>query len=105
MRKAFLPILFFFLILVSCGSSRHVVGEIQPKREFRGAWIQAVNGQFMGMGEQQMKGYLIEITVFLLSRKRFELINFKISRFRQKFELLNKKWLISAIFAHFIKLA
>ena len=61
MRKAFLPILFFFLILVSCGSSRHVVGEIQPKREFRGAWIQAVNGQFMGMSEQQMKGYLIEM--------------------------------------------
>ena len=30
-----------------------------PKREFRGAWIQAVNGQFMGMGEQEMKTYLV----------------------------------------------
>ena len=29
-----------------------------PKREFRGAWIQAVNGQFLGMDSQEMKGYL-----------------------------------------------
>lgn len=29
-----------------------------PKREFRGAWIQAVNGQFLGMGEKEMKNYL-----------------------------------------------
>ena len=27
----------------------------QPKREFRGAWIQCVNGQFQGMGTQQMQ--------------------------------------------------
>lgn len=32
-----------------------------PKREFRGAWIQAVNGQFMGMGESEMKGYLTDM--------------------------------------------
>lgn len=25
------------------------------KREFRGAWIQAVNGQFMGMSTRQMQ--------------------------------------------------
>ena len=31
------------------------------KREFRGAWIQAVNGQFQNMSEQQMKKYLIEM--------------------------------------------
>ncbi len=30
-----------------------------PKREFRGAWIQAVNGQFMNMNEAQMKQYLL----------------------------------------------
>lgn len=29
-----------------------------PKREFRGAWIQAVNGQFLGMNEYEMKSYL-----------------------------------------------
>lgn len=34
--------------------------EIEPlKREFRGAWIQAVNGQFQNMSEQKMKSYLI----------------------------------------------
>ena len=27
----------------------------QPKREFRGAWIQCVNGQFKGMPTQQMQ--------------------------------------------------
>ena len=31
---------------------------LSPKREFRGAWIQAVNGQFMGMKEGEMKPYL-----------------------------------------------
>lgn len=28
---------------------------ISPKREFRGAWIQCVNGQFLGMGTQVMQ--------------------------------------------------
>ena len=30
-----------------------------PKREFRGAWIQVVNGQFQGMGTDKMKQELI----------------------------------------------
>ena len=30
-----------------------------PKREFRGAWIQAVNGQFQGMSPEQMKQNLV----------------------------------------------
>ena len=29
-----------------------------PKREFRGAWIQAVNGQFMGLGRDAMQANL-----------------------------------------------
>ena len=32
---------------------------ICPKREFRGAWIQCVNGQFQGMGSEQVKAKLI----------------------------------------------
>ena len=32
---------------------------LQPKREFRGAWIQAVNGQFRGMPTEQMQRTLI----------------------------------------------
>ena len=27
----------------------------QPKREFRGAWIQCVNGQFRGIGTEAMQ--------------------------------------------------
>ncbi len=29
--------------------------QICPKREFRGAWIQCVNGQFMGMGSEELQ--------------------------------------------------
>ena len=42
-------ILFLILILASSGLSA------QQKREFRGAWIQCVNGQFQGMGTEQMQ--------------------------------------------------
>lgn len=31
------------------------VVQAQPKREFRGAWIQCVNGQFMGLGTEKMQ--------------------------------------------------
>ena len=50
------------LLLLSCSTSKHSVKikeNMQPKREFRGAWIQAVNGQFLGMDELQMKEYLV----------------------------------------------
>ena len=30
-----------------------------PKREFRGAWIQCVNGQFQGMSADAMKNMLV----------------------------------------------
>ena len=60
--KNLLP-LFSILLLFSCAGTRNVVSDvpIQPKREFRGAWIQAVNGQFTGMSEQQMKQYLVNM--------------------------------------------
>ena len=32
---------------------------LSPKREFRGAWIQCVNGQFQGMPVQTMKATLV----------------------------------------------
>lgn len=55
--------LFVILFLASCASKRVVTdeGSQQPKREFRGAWIQAVNGQFTGKSEKEMKRYLIEM--------------------------------------------
>ena len=63
MRLKYLSYLMIVLLSVSCASrkpvQRHI--EMHPKREFRGAWIQAVNGQFTGMGEQKMKKYLTEM--------------------------------------------
>ena len=35
-----------------------VAAQTQPKREFRGAWIQCVNGQFQGMSRDQMQANL-----------------------------------------------
>ena len=42
--------------LWSCNSTETIQSTSSPsKREFRGAWIQAVNGQFIGMSTQQMQ--------------------------------------------------
>lgn len=46
MKKLF----FLLLALVSLATVN-----AQPKREFRGAWIQCVNGQFLGMGTERMQ--------------------------------------------------
>lgn len=48
MRKLY--ILFLFLSIVFS-----INASAQSKREFRGAWIQCVNGQFQGMGTQAMQ--------------------------------------------------
>lgn len=47
---------FFFFVLGFVGGIR---ANEYPKREFRGAWIQAVNGQFIGMSPAQMQATLI----------------------------------------------
>lgn len=39
--------------VICCLSFSNVAA--QPKREFRGAWIQAVNGQWIGMGTEKMQ--------------------------------------------------
>lgn len=56
--KYFVKIRFilFITIVISCIAAKANI--TNPKREFRGAWIQAVNGQFLGMNEKEMKGYL-----------------------------------------------
>ena len=61
MRRKY--ILFLFCLCV-CGSLSTVAQVIEgparyPKREFRGAWIQVVNGQFKGMGTDKMKQTLV----------------------------------------------
>ncbi len=46
------------LALVACLCIGAASAFSQAKREFRGAWIQAVNGQFMGMSRATMQGTL-----------------------------------------------
>ncbi len=57
--RLFLTLLLSFLLFSACSSTKKTVQKEQPKREFRGAWIQAVNGQFLGMSEGEMKKYLV----------------------------------------------
>ena len=63
MRLKNLTLLMSVILLLSCASTKKMqtTVEMHPKREFRGAWIQAVNGQFTGMSEQEMKKYLTEM--------------------------------------------
>ncbi len=49
-----------FALLVWLAVPAAGVGERFPKREFRGAWIQCVNGQFQGMASEKMQAYLTE---------------------------------------------
>lgn len=52
------PLLIFILCAI-VALSLNAQDTVHPKREFRGAWIQAVNGQFMNMKEERMKEYLV----------------------------------------------
>lgn len=51
---------FLLLLLAWLGSSAMFAQVRYPKREFRGAWIQCVNGQFQGMPTAQMQQTLIQ---------------------------------------------
>lgn len=45
-----------FAVILLIGIGNTAYGKSQPKkREFRGAWIQCVNGQFQGIGTQEMQ--------------------------------------------------
>lgn len=48
----------FILLLTLCISTVMLAGVPMPKREFRGAWIQMINGQFQGMSRDQMQANL-----------------------------------------------
>ena len=43
------------LVFASCAHKTRMSTYIAPKREFRGAWIQAVNGQWQGVGRDAMQ--------------------------------------------------
>ncbi|MDO4930837.1 MAG: family 10 glycosylhydrolase [Bacteroidales bacterium] len=48
----------FSFILLLCTLSGVAQNQTLPKREFRGAWIQIINGQFQGMSRDQMRANL-----------------------------------------------
>lgn len=48
-----------FLLLLLCSAEGNNAQTNYPKREFRGAWIQCVNGQFLGMSTYTMQQDLI----------------------------------------------
>ena len=58
MRSKFLACL-FCMLFVGMGLLR-AQSERYPKREFRGAWIQTVNGQFKGIPTEKLKQMLID---------------------------------------------
>ena len=52
-------LLLLALLLAAGGSAQVPNGNKYPKREFRGAWIQAVNGQFKGIPTERLKQILV----------------------------------------------
>ena len=52
--------IFFLALLIFCANLFAASNGYTPKkREFRGAWIQCVNGQFIGMSTEKMQQTLI----------------------------------------------
>lgn len=56
MMKSLSRLILLVGLLLSCTSMDSA--QNSPKREFRGAWIQCVNGQFQGLGMQKMQQML-----------------------------------------------
>lgn len=48
----------FLTLIVLLSATVSVFAQYSNKRDFRGAWIQCVNGQFMGMSTKQMQDTL-----------------------------------------------
>ena len=59
MRVKFLLCVFFLLLMAGGVFAQVQTGSAYPKREFRAAWIQSVNGQFRGMPTEKLKQNLI----------------------------------------------
>ena len=47
------------IVLLCCCLTSAMAQNYYPKREFRGAWIQCVNGQFQGLSPDKMKNMLV----------------------------------------------
>ena len=55
-----LLVLFLATLFYSCSNKGVYSGADSAKREFRGAWIQCVNGQFQNLGTERMKQNLTQ---------------------------------------------
>ena len=73
------------LILTLCMLTINAIA--QHKREFRGAWIQCVNGQFQGMSTAKMQEYLT-YQLNVLQRQGVNLIIFQLSAINTWFTIL-----------------
>ena len=49
------------LLMLLCAVTAYSKNNQSLKREFRGAWIQAVNGQFLNMQPDEMRAYLTDM--------------------------------------------
>ena len=59
MKQKLLLLLIICLVYCTSALAQSTVNR-HPKREFRGAWIQTVNGQFQGMSTEKMQQTLID---------------------------------------------
>ena len=65
-------LLLLALLLVVGVRAQVPSGNKYPKREFRGAWIQAVNGQFRGIPTERLKQILIsQLRKLVLTQSSF----------------------------------
>ncbi len=55
----YLVVIAIVIVLMSCTSEEAMAGGAMKKREFRGAWIQCVNGQFQGLSTETMQRTLL----------------------------------------------
>ena len=55
MRKEFI-----YILLLAASAFGDVAAQSGPKREFRGAWLPTVTGNYMGMSENEMKSVLLQ---------------------------------------------
>lgn len=56
MRQLHSLLRLLFAAVLFIGAANAVYGQVPAKkREFRGAWIQCVNGQFQGIGTEEMQ--------------------------------------------------
>lgn len=76
MFRHFLTVFLLLLTLTASAKKRPRVAH-QPKREFRGAWMQCVNGAYLGNSPQQIRG-MLTAQLDVLERARINAVLFQV---------------------------